>query len=91
MLHLAPDSVDLDALPFSDDPDRTSDVVFSYPVSQTSLNGTTGRPSLGNAEDGKRLFQLMCGALVEKLEKAKIEQPPLPQADWAQAPDGFYN
>jgi creatinine amidohydrolase len=91
MLHLAPETVDTDALIAADDPDRTADLVFSYPVSQTSLNGTTGAPSKGCAEDGAHLFSLMCGALIEKLERAKVESPPLPACEWASAPAGFYS
>lgn len=91
MLHLAPETVDTGAFFVADDPDRTAGQVFSYPVSQTSLNGTTGQPSLGNAADGEQLFEQMSIALVEKLELAKTEQPPLPQEEWAGAPDGFYN
>ncbi len=91
MLHLAPDTVDQAALNSADDEDRTDGLVFTYPVSQTSLNGTTGSPSLGNAEDGERLFQKMTAAIAERLEKAKTEQPPLPAHQWSGAPDGFYN
>lgn len=91
MLHLAPETVDQAALATADDPDRTVDKVFSYPVSQTSLNGTTGLPSRGNAVDGERLFQMMSAALVTKLECAKTESPPLPEAEWAPAPDQFYS
>jgi creatinine amidohydrolase len=91
MLHLAPDSVDQAALTTADDPDRTVDAVFSYPVSQTSLNGTTGEPSRGNAEVGQRLFVLMTAALVAKLERAKTESPPLPPQEWAGAPERFYS
>ena len=90
MLHLAPDTVDREALKTADDPDRTADLVFSYPVSQTSLNGTTGAPSKGNSEDGAHLFALMCTALVEKLEAAKIENPPIPLDDSVGSPVGFY-
>jgi creatinine amidohydrolase len=91
MLHLAPETVDTTAFAIADDPDRTIGQVFSYPVSQTSLNGTTGKPSLGNADDGARLFKLMSNALVEKLELAKSEQAPLPQGRWVGAPNSFYN
>jgi len=91
MRYLAPETVDEDALSGADDPDRTADLVFSYPVSQTSLNGTTGEPSDGNAVDGERLFEMMSDALVEKLELAKTELPPLPEGEWAGAPDCFYN
>lgn len=91
MLHLAPETVDGSALASADDADRTVGQVFSYPVSQTSLNGTTGKPSLGNAADGVRLLEMMSDALVEKLELAKTEQAPLPVKHWAGAPDQFYN
>lgn len=91
MLHLAPETVDQSAFPIADDEDRTEGLVFSYPVSQTSLNGTTGSPSLGNAADGKRLFEKMSKALAQKLERAKTEQAPLPQQQWAPAPDQFYS
>ncbi len=91
MLHLAPETVDQDAFATADDPDRTDGLVFSYPVSQTSLNGTTGAPSQGNAADGERLFNMMRDALADKLERAKTEQPPLAKADWAGVPAGFYN
>ncbi len=91
MLHLAPDSVDTTAFSYSDDPDRTAELVFSYPVSQTSLNGTTGFPSRGSAEDGAQLFQMMSAALAAKLARAKSEQAPLPQSEWGALPDRFYN
>ncbi len=91
MIYLAPETVDTSAFSIADDPDRTAGQVFSYPVSQTSLNGTTGKPSQGKAADGERLFKRMSAALVEKLERAKTEQPPLPQEDWSGAPDRFYN
>lgn len=90
MLYLAPETVDRSAFPAADDPDRTEGLVFSYPVSQTSLNGTTGTPSKGSAEDGEQLFGLMRDTLVEKLEQAKIENPPLPSAEWGEAPAHFY-
>lgn len=91
MLHLAPETVDVDAFSIADDLDRTVGQVFSYPVSQTSVNGTTGAPSRGTAVDGKQLFEMMTEALIEKLEKAKTEQAPLPATEWSCAPDNFYN
>lgn len=91
MLYLAPETVDEEALSAADDPDRTADLVFSYPVSQTSLNGTTGQPSRGAAADGQRLFEMMSQALSRKLEIAKTEAPPLSDAEWAGVPDHFYN
>ena len=80
MLHLAPGLVRMDAV--EDDPDRTAGTVFSYPVSQTSLNGITGRPSLGEAERGQALFQEMGDALVAVVQTAGSEKPPLAEDYW---------
>lgn len=91
ILHLAPDSVDREALAIADDPDRTDGLVFCYPVSQTSLNGTTGSPSRGTAEAGKHLFSLMVEELVRRLELAKTEKPPLPPEHWAGVPDHAFS
>ena len=88
--HLAPDCVDPDALAAADDPDRTRGLVFSYPVSQTSLNGTTGSPSLGCAKAGLELFEMMCATLTRIIESARTEKPPLPPADWGRPPENFY-
>ena len=82
MLHLAPDTVDMSVV--EDDPDRTGETVLSYPVSQTSLNGLTGRPSEGTALEGERLFREMADALAETASKALIEKPPLPPEEWAE-------
>lgn len=90
MLYLAPETVDRSAFATAEDPDRTEGLVFSYPVSQTSINGTTGAPSQGNAHDGESLFLLMVDELVRRLECARTENPPLPRDYWGQAPDAFY-
>lgn len=81
MLHLAPDTVRMDLV--EDDPDRTEGTVFSHPVAQTSLNGVTGSPSLGEAERGRELFEEMVAALVDVIETAKSEEPPLAKEHWA--------
>jgi creatinine amidohydrolase len=86
MLYLFPDLVRNDLLSRSDDRDRTQKTVFSYPVSQTSLNGVTGSPSLANAEDGKKLFIEMTHALVEKIDLAVVETPPLEPELWDSIP-----
>lgn len=91
LLHLCPEAVDLTALAVADDPDRTEGKVFCYPVSQTSLNGTTGAPSLGSAEAGRELFSLMVAELTRRLECAKTEQPPLPPEEWRGVPENFYS
>lgn len=81
MLHLAPDTVRMDWV--EDDPDRTNGLVFSYPVSQTSLNGITGKPSLGSAARGAELFNQMGEALADLIIRAQTEQPPLPAHHWS--------
>lgn len=91
MLHLAPQWVDREAFPRADDPDRTEGLVFSYPVAQTSLNGTTGFPSRGCPERGARLFAQMVDALVGRLDKARREEPPLPWSDGSAVPPHFYS
>jgi creatinine amidohydrolase len=82
MLHLYPDLVHQDALSTADDPDRTGDTVFSYPVSQTSLNGVTGFPSQVTATEGFQLFDQMVDALENLVQRAIIETPPLPEESW---------
>lgn len=69
-----------------DDPDRTEGTVFSYPVAQTSLNGITGSPSLGDANRGKELFEEMGEALAEILNRARTESAPLPSSEWEHLP-----
>ena len=90
LLHLLPESVDCSAFAYADDPDRTSGKIFCYPVSQTSLNGTTGRPSLGNAGEGAALFEKMVLELTRRLLLAIEEEPPLPPSEWYGIPENFY-
>lgn len=84
LLHLTPETVRMDAV--EDDPDRTGGTVFSYPVAQTSLNGITGRPSLGDAKRGETLFTEMGDALAAFIETAKAETPPLEASYWSDLP-----
>jgi creatinine amidohydrolase len=91
LLHLLPDSVDQTAFPQADDPDRTQGLVFCYPVSQTSLNGTTGNPSGGSAQAGAHLFSLMVTELTRRLALALTEVPPLPPDQWSGVPENFYS
>jgi creatinine amidohydrolase len=91
ILHLAPDCVDTSAFLLADDPDRTEGLVFSYPVSQTSLNGTTGTPSGGRAEDGCQLFEMMCEALTRITCSGLSETPPLPESEWRGTPEHFFS
>ncbi|MCC5789945.1 MAG: creatininase family protein [Opitutales bacterium] len=75
--HLAPHLMAGENLTDSDDPDRTRGLVFSYPVAQTSRNGTTGYPSRGNAQRGAQLFDQMKNALRELIQRAQTETPPV--------------
>jgi len=84
LLHLTPELVRMDLV--EDDPDRTEGTVFSYPVAQTSLNGITGKPSLGDAVRGESLFIEMGEALVGFIETAKSETPPLDASHWNRLP-----
>ena len=87
LLHLTPELVHLDRE--ADDPDRTEDTVFSYPVAQTSLNGVTGFPSRASAADGCALFERMGQALAALLLRASTEEPPLPAEHWSGLPQPF--
>jgi creatinine amidohydrolase len=86
MLHLHPELIHIDRLATSDDPDRTGETIFSYPVAQTSLNGVTGFPSRATAEQGKLLFEKMVTALTEITTRAISEIPPLPPEHWQNLP-----
>ncbi len=77
LLHLCPELVHPDRFTDADDPDRTADTVFSYPVSQTSKNGVTGTPSTATREAGTQLFEQMTTALRDLYQAAKTETPPL--------------
>jgi len=74
MLHLHPELVD--PAEVHDDPDRTTELVFSYPVDHTSVDGLTGFPSRASAADGAELFELIAAALSERVARARAEQPP---------------
>jgi creatinine amidohydrolase len=74
MLHLRPDLVRRSEI--RDDPDRTTGLAFSYTVAQTSVDGLTGTPSAGSAEDGRTLFETVVSALCELVERARGESPP---------------
>ena len=75
MLHLRPSLVDTSQV--RDDPDRTEKLVLSYTVPETSLEGVTGAPTRATPEQGSKLFSAVVDALVERLEAARTEAPPL--------------
>jgi creatinine amidohydrolase len=74
MLHLRPDLVDRGEI--RDDPDRTEGLVLSYTVAETSTEGLTGAPSGATAEQGAELFDSVVDALVDQIERARVELPP---------------
>ena len=80
MLHIAPELVHLDRLGTADDPDRTESLVFRYTAPVLSTNGVTGRPSEATADLGAKLFTLTVDALVDRVARGRIEEPPLAAA-----------
>jgi creatinine amidohydrolase len=80
MLALAPELVHLDRLAAADDPDRTEDLVFRYTAPALSTNGVTGRPSAATAELGERLVALTVNAIVDRVQRGRLEKPPLGRA-----------
>ena len=91
MLHLHPDLVHINRFPKADDPDRTKDTIFSYPVAQLSLNGVTGTPSQATREEGENLFHEMVASLSKKIAAAICETPPLGPEYWADIPAVRYD
>jgi creatinine amidohydrolase len=81
MLAVAPELVHADRLESADDPDRTADLVFRYTVPSLSTNGVTGRPSEATPELGAKLVGLTVDALVDLVERGRVEEPPLGVAD----------
>jgi creatinine amidohydrolase len=77
MLAVAPELVHLDRLSQSDDPDRTADLVFRYTATSLSTNGVTGRPSEATAELGRHLLERTVAAIADRVERGRVEEPPL--------------
>jgi creatinine amidohydrolase len=61
----------------ADDPDRTEGLVFTHPVSRTSTNGVTGRPSEASAAEGEALLRTLGEDLAAIVGKARVELPPI--------------
>jgi creatinine amidohydrolase len=80
MLAVAPELVHLDRLAGADDPDRTDGLVFRYTAPALSINGVTGRPSEATEELGRKLVDLTVAAIVDCVERGRLEEPPLGQA-----------
>ncbi len=77
MLAIAPELVHLDRLGEADDPDRTGDLVFRYTAPALSTNGVTGRPSEATLELGELLLERTVTAIVDCVERGRLEKPPL--------------
>lgn len=80
VMAIAPDLVHLDRLRDSDDPDRTTDLVFRYTAPALSTNGVTGRPSEATPELGAALLARVAAAVAARVERGRLEEPPLGQA-----------
>jgi creatinine amidohydrolase len=80
VMAVAPDLVHLDRIAASDDPDRTTDLVFRYTAPALSTNGVTGRPSEASAELGTRLLARVADAIAGRVDRGRFEEPPLGQA-----------
>jgi creatinine amidohydrolase len=77
MQAIAPAMVREEKIAVADDPDRTTDSVFSHPVNRTSRNGVTGYPSRATRADGEELYRWMVQDLSELVARGMREQPPL--------------
>lgn len=77
MMAIAPSLVHLDRLASSDDIDRTDGLVFRYTAAALSTNGVTGRPSEATASLGQRLFDVAVAAIAVRIERGRVEKPPL--------------
>jgi creatinine amidohydrolase len=61
----------------ADDPDRTDGLVFTHPVSRTSRNGVTGRPSEATALEGETQLRALGEDFAAIVGKARVEIPPI--------------
>ncbi|MCU1428038.1 MAG: crnA [Actinomycetia bacterium] len=80
MLAVAPELVDRARMANADDPDRTGDLVFRYTAPSLSTNGVTGRPSEATVELGELLVARTADALSARVERGRVEEPPLGRA-----------
>lgn len=62
----------------ADDPDRTGNLFFSYPVDRTSVNGATGKPTQATAAQGRSLLEWAVEDLSALVQSALTEEPPFP-------------
>lgn len=73
MLHLRPDLVHMErAVDFDE-----TDWAFTYDMAKISPFGAIGRRTTqATAADGERIFETAVGALVDTLERLRVEEPP---------------
>ena len=76
MLAHFPQGVRIDRI--ADDPDRTGNLFFSYPVDRTSINGATGKPTQATAEQGRSLQEWAIEDLSILVHAALNEEPSFP-------------
>lgn len=88
MMSVAADLVHLDRLTAGDDPDRTNGLVFRYTAPALSTNGVTGSPSLATRELGDRLVDLAVTAIAARVERGRLEEPPLGRAPFPNLSQG---
>ena len=89
MLHIAPDLVHLDRLATPTIPIARADLVFRYTAPVLSTNGVTGRPSEATPDLGAKLFALTVDALVDRIVRGRVEEPPLAAATVSPAATGL--
>lgn len=77
VLAVAPHLVRRAAIADADDEDRTAGLVFRYTAPSLSTNGVTGRPSQATPELGERLLGLAAAAVADRVERGRVEEPPL--------------
>lgn len=92
MMFMVPETVRREALESAADPDRTGDCFFHWMVAQTSTNGVTGLPGIGNPTLGETLLMRIGMILASHVAHARTETPPLlwvrstPVFGWSQDP-----
>jgi len=84
MMAIAPQLVQSQRALAADDPDRSNGLTFRYTAPALSRNGVTGRPSEASAELGAELQRRVVAAIAERIERGRVEEPPL---GLAPAPD----
>lgn len=77
VMAIAPHLVHGERVADADDEDRTAGLVFRYTAPSLSTNGVTGRPSQASPELGKTLLARTARAVADRVERGRVEEPPL--------------